>query len=136
MGVPVQLGLQGTIWPSISKKIPNDHPNLRRQGARLLSCTGDQIFLDPLHAFPKGFPFRIKIANVYIEGGERIKKGCTVLRWHRPKMTAEALKTLLARHGREILDDANDNDNTRHTNAANASAIFSQARRKTRKKTF
>ena len=62
-------GLKGTIWPSIAKKFPDTHPNVRKRGARILSFTGNQQFLDSLYAFPKGYPFSIKIANVYIEGG-------------------------------------------------------------------
>ena len=62
-------GLQGTIWPSVSKKFPDDHPNPRKRGARILSFTGDQKFLDSLHAFPRGFPFSVKLSNVYIQGG-------------------------------------------------------------------
>ena len=50
-------GLKGTIWPSVSKKFPDTHPNPRKRGARILSFTGDQQFLDSLHAFPRGFPF-------------------------------------------------------------------------------
>ena len=73
-------GLRGTIWPSVAKKFPDDHPSPRKRGARILSFTGDQVFLDSLHAFPKGYPFSIKIANVYIEGGERTKEVRTVLR--------------------------------------------------------
>ena len=62
-------GLKGTIWPSAVKKFPDDHPNPRKRGARILSFTGDQKFLDSLHAFPRGFPFSVKLANVYIQGG-------------------------------------------------------------------
>ena len=90
-------GLKGTIWPSVSKKFPDTHPNPRKRGARILSFTGDQQFLDSLHAFPRGFPFSIKIANAYIEGGERTREGKTSgVRRPRPKMTKEALKALLA----------------------------------------
>ena len=72
----------------------------------MLSFTGDQTFLDSLQRFPKDFPFNIRIANVYIRGGERVKEGQTVLRRRRPRMTAEALKSLLRRHGKEIADEA------------------------------
>ena len=99
-------GLQGTVWPAVSKKFPVEHPNPRMRGARILSFTGDQKFLDSLHAFPRGYPFSVKIANVYIEGGERTKEGKPVLRRRRPKMTEEALKALLTRHGKAIIDEA------------------------------
>ena len=102
-------GLQGTIWPAVSKKFPDDHPNQRKQGARILSFMGDQKFLDSLHAFPRGYPFSIKIANVVIEGGDRTKEGRPVIRRRRPRMTEEALKNLLRRHGKEILEDAEEN---------------------------
>ena len=109
-------GLKGTIWPSASKKFPDTHPNPRKRGARILSFTGDQKFLDSLHAFPRGFPFSIKLANVYIEGGDRTKEGKPVTRRRRSRMSREALKELLARHGKEILDDAEENEDT-HVNA-------------------
>ena len=101
-------GLKGTIWPSSVKKFPDDHPHARKRGARILSFTGDQAFLDSLHAFPRGFPFSVKLANVYIQGGERTKAGQTSQRRRRPRMTEQALKELLARHGKDIIDDAED----------------------------
>ena len=64
-------GLKGTIWPSTVKKFPDDHITARKRGARILSFTGDQKFLDSLHSFPRGYPFNVKLANVYIQGGER-----------------------------------------------------------------
>ena len=100
-------GLKGTIWPSAIR--PDDHINARKRGARILSFTGDQKFLDSLHSFPRGFPFNVKLANVYIRGGERTKAGQTTQRKKRPKMTEAALKELLARHGK-IMDDAEESD--------------------------
>ena len=98
-------GLQGTIWPSAVKKFPDSHENPRKRGARILSFTGDQKFLDSLHAFPRGFPFSVKLSNVYIQGGERTKAGQATLRRRRPRMTEAALKELLARHGKETIDE-------------------------------
>ena len=66
-------GLQGKIWPIQARKYPDDHPIVRRRGARVLSFTGDQKFLDSLHQFPKDYPFNIRISNVYIRGGERVQ---------------------------------------------------------------
>ena len=109
-------GLQGKIWPVEARKYPDDHPIIRRRGARVLSFTGDQKFLDSLQRFPKNFPFNIRIANVYIRGGERTKEGQTVLRRRRPRMTAEALKNLLQRHGKEILEEEEAEDNAKRTN--------------------
>ena len=99
-------GLKGTIWPSSVKKFTDDNESPRKRGARILSFTGDQKFLDSLHAFPRGFPFSVKLANVYIQGGERTKVGHTGHRQKRPKMTEDALKKLLARHGKEIINEA------------------------------
>ena len=62
-------GLQGNIWPVEARKYPDDHPIPRRRGARILSFTGDQEFLDSLQRFPRDFPFNIDIANVHIRGG-------------------------------------------------------------------
>ena len=83
---------------------------MRRRGARILSFTGDQTFLDSLQRFPRDYPFNIKIANVYIRGGERTNEGQKVLRRRRPRMTEEALKRLLQRHGKEIREDAEAQD--------------------------
>ena len=104
-------GLKGTIWPVEARKYPDDHPIPRRRGARVLSFSGDQAFLDSLHGFPRDFPFSIKLANVYIRGGERTSKGAGASqRRRRPRMTEEALKKLLERHGKEIVEDAEAED--------------------------
>ena len=86
-----------------------------------MSFTGDQVFLDSLQKFPKDFPFNIRIANVYIRGGERVKEGQTVLRRRRPRMTAESLKNLLRRHGKEITDEATAEEDEKDKNRASAS---------------
>ena len=112
-------GLKGTIWPSAVKKFPDDHPNPRKRGARILSFTGDQKFLDSLHAFPRGFPFSVKLANVYIQGGERTTEGQATQRRRRPRMTEQALKDLLARHGKEIIDEAEEK-NDEHSGGASS----------------
>ena len=117
-------GLQGSIWPSLSKKFPDTHPNPRKQGARILTFTGDQKFLDSLHSFPRGFPFHIKIVNVYIQGRERTRTrtSATQVRRHRPKMTEEGLKALLAQHSKELLDEAEEEaDNQAHRDSQNHS---------------
>ena len=44
-------GLQGKIWPIEARKYRDDHPVTRRRGARVLSFTGDQVFLDSLQRF-------------------------------------------------------------------------------------
>ena len=62
-------GLKGKIWPVEARKYPDTHPIARRRGARILSFTGDQVFLDSLRNFPRNFPFSIKLANVFICGG-------------------------------------------------------------------
>ena len=73
--------------------------------------------MDSLHAFPRGFPFTIKLSNVYIQGEERVRAGATQQRRRRPKMTDAALKELLARHGKEAMDDA-EAENDAQANAA------------------
>ena len=109
-------GLQGKIWPVEARKYPDDHQIARRRRARMLSFTGDQTFLDSLQRFPRDFPFNIKIANVYIRSGERTSEGQKVLRRRRPRMTAEALKNLLHRHGKEIVEDAEKEDPVKGNN--------------------
>ena len=113
-------GLKGTIWPVEARKYPDDHHIPRRRGARVLSFSGDQAFLDSLHGFPKDFPFSIKLANVYIRGGERTTKGPNATqRRRRPRMTEEALKKLLERHGKEIVEDAEEEDVNRSSKPFN-----------------
>ena len=111
-------GLQGKIWPVEARKYPDDYHIARKRGARILSFTGDQTFLDSLQRFPKDYPFHIKIANVYIRGGERTGEGQKVLRRRRPRMTEEALKTLLQRHGKESMAEAEEEDNKKSTGSA------------------
>ena len=103
-------GLKGNIWPIEARKYPDDHPIVRRRGARIVSFTGDQDFLDSLQRFPKEFPFNIKLANVYVRGGARTTEGKAPVRRRRPKMTAKALRNLLTRHGKEIVEDAEAED--------------------------
>ena len=73
--------------------------------------------MDSLHAFPQGYPFIVKLSNVYIQGGERTRAGVAPQRRRRPRMTEAALKELLARHGKEAMDDA-EVENDAHTSAA------------------
>ena len=94
---------------------------MRRRGARVLSFTGDQKFLDSLQRFPKDFPFNIRISNVYIRGGERTSEGQKVLRRRRPRMTEEALKNLLRRHGKEILEEEEAEDAAKRGDGDSAS---------------
>ena len=75
-----------------------------------MSFTGDQAFLDSLQRFPKEFPFNIKLANVYIRGGARTTEGKVPVKRRRPKMTSEALRNLLTRYGKEIVEDAEADD--------------------------
>ena len=106
-------GLKGKIWPHEARKYPDTHP-IARRGARILSFTGDQTFLDSLRNFPRNFPFSIKLANVYIRGGDRATTmGGTEQKRRRPRMTEEGLKALLARHGKEMADEAEEEDDRR-----------------------
>ena len=98
-------GLKGKIWPVEAKKYPDDHPIARHRGARILSFAGDQEFLDSLGNFPRDFPFRIRLANVFIRGGDRATPGSAQKR-KRPRMTEEGLRKLLERHGKEMTEEA------------------------------
>ena len=120
-------GLQGKIWPIEARKYPDDHPIVRRRGARVLSFTGDQAFLDSLQRFPRDFPFHIKLANVYIRGGERTNEAQRVLPRRRPRMTSEALKNLLKRHGREILEEEEAEDNNKRSDPPGAAGPSTSA---------
>ena len=122
-------GLQGKIWPVEARKYPDTHPVIRRRGARVLSFTGDQTFLDSLQRFPKDYPFSVKISNVYNRGDERTSEGQTILRCRRPRMTTEALRNLLKRHGKEILEEEEAADAAKHGSDSNASASGSASAR-------
>ena len=110
-------GLKGHIWPVEARKYPDTHPIPRRRGARVLSFTGDQAFLDSLRNFPRNFPFSIKLANVFIRGGDRAAPGAIPQKRRRPRMTEEGLRTLLARYGREDVEDA-EKDEENHAQSA------------------
>ena len=103
-------GLKGKIWPVEARKYPDTHPIPRRRGARILSFTGDQTFLDSLRNFPRNYPFSIKLANVFIRGGDRAAPGSIPQRRRRPRMTEEGLRTLLSRYGREVVEEAEEED--------------------------
>jgi hypothetical protein len=79
----------------------------RRRGARIVSFTGDQAFLDSLHQFPRSYPFDVKVGNLYIRGGDRTDAEYTrYRRTRRPKITQDALHELLRRNNGEIVDEA------------------------------
>jgi hypothetical protein len=100
-------GLRGEISPVSVKKLRDTHPLERRRGARIVSFTGNQEFLDSLHQFPREYPFDVKVGNLYIRGGERTEVEYTrQRRSKRPKMTQEALQTLLKRNSGGIANEA------------------------------
>ena len=61
----------------------------------------------------------MKLSNVYIQGGERTRAGATQQKRRRPRMTDAALKELLARHGKEAMEDA-ETQNDEEASAASA----------------
>ena len=67
-------GLKGAIETIECREYKKTHPVVRRRGAKIVTFTGDEEFLDSLHSFPSNFPFSIKIANAYIRGGNRVKE--------------------------------------------------------------
>ena len=118
------------IWPVEARKYPDDHPIHRRPDARVLSFTGDQTFLDSLQRFPKDYPFNIRIANVYICSGERTSEGQKVLRRRCPRMTEDSPKNLLHRYGKEIVEDAEKEDDKRGDGGAGRSGSYADHRNK------
>jgi hypothetical protein len=100
-------GLKGEIKPVSVKKLKDTHPMERRRGARIVSFTGDQAFLDSLHQFPRSYPFDVKVGNLYIRGGDRTEAEYTrYRRSKRPKITQDALHELLRRNNGEIVGEA------------------------------
>ena len=67
-------GLKGTIETIECREYKKTHPVVRRRGAKIITFTGDEEFLDSLHSFPSNFPFSITIANAYIRGGDHVKE--------------------------------------------------------------
>jgi hypothetical protein len=102
-------GLKGEIKPVSVRKFKDSFPNEKRRGARLVSFTGDQDFLDSLHKFPRDYPFDVKVGNIYIRGGDRTDLAYPKNRQTRairPKMSAAALHALLTANKGEIVDGA------------------------------
>ena len=100
-------GLRGEIKPVLVKKLKQSHPNERRRGARIVSFTGDQDFLDSLHQFPRDYPFDVKVGNLYIRGGDRTEQAYTrIRRGRRPHMTQAAMLQLLKVNSGQIATEA------------------------------
>jgi hypothetical protein len=100
-------GLKGEIKPATVKKFKASHPIPKRRGARIVSFTGDQLFLDSLHKFPRDYPFDVKVGNIYIRGGDRTEVAYPKARKiKRPMMTQAALQTLLASNSGDIVEAA------------------------------
>ena len=113
MDLFLQPGPKGHDLALGRQEVPRRPPKPKEAWSQDPFLHGRPIFFDSLHAFPQGIPFSVKLANVYIQGGERTKVGHTSQRQKRPKMTEEALKKLLARHGKEIIDEAEDKNGER-----------------------
>ena len=62
--------------------------------------------MDSLRNFPRDFPFSIRLANMFIRGGDRASTAGTAQKKRRPRMTEDGLRKLLERHGKELTDDA------------------------------
>ena len=99
-------GLKGTIETIECREYKKTHPVVRRRGAKIITFTGDEEFLDSLHAFPSNFPFSIKIANAYIRGGDRVKERYAGGKPQRPKISQGALRDLLRRNSNSMADAA------------------------------
>ena len=102
-------GLRGEIKPVSVRKFKESFPNEKRRGARLVSFTGDQDFLDSLHKFPRDYPFDVKVGNIYIRGGNRTDLAYPKNRQsqgQRPKMSPAAVSALLTANKGDIVDGA------------------------------
>ena len=113
----------GQIETIDCKVYKETNPNVRRQGVKIISFTGDEAFLDSLHSFPANFPFRVKLANCYIRGGDRVKERYAGTKPQRPKMAMSAVRELLRRNSTTITNEALDEEerlasNMRNTNLA------------------
>jgi hypothetical protein len=100
-------GLKGEIKPATVRKFKASYPIEKRRGARVVSFTGDQAFLDSLHKFPKDYPFDVKVGNIYIRGGDRTDQAYPkARRSKRPMMSATAVNALLASNSGNIVEAA------------------------------
>ena len=98
--------MAGTIETIECREYKKTHPVVRRRGAKIITFTGDEEFLDSLHAFPSNFPFSIKIANAYIRGGDRVKERYAGGKPQRPRISQGALRDLLKRNSNSMADAA------------------------------
>ena len=99
-------GLKGAIETIECREYKKTHPVVRRRGAKIITFTGDEEFLDSLHSFPSNFPFSIKIANAYIRGGDRVKERYAGGKSQRPRISQGALRDLLKRNSNMMADAA------------------------------
>ena len=99
-------GLKGAIETIECREYKKTHPVVRRRGAKIITFTGDEEFLDSLHLFPSNFPFSIKIANAYIRGGDRVKERYAGGKSQRPKISQGALRDLLKCNSNMMADAA------------------------------
>ena len=97
-------GLKGGIETIECREYKKTHPVVRRRGAKIITFTGDEEFLDSLHSFPSNFPFSIKIANAYIRGGDRVKERYAGGKSQRPRISQGALRDLLKRNSNQMAD--------------------------------
>jgi hypothetical protein len=102
-------GLRGEIKPVSVRKFKDSFPIEKRRGARLVSFTGDQEFLDSLHKFPRDYPFDVKVGNIYIRGGDRTDLAFPKNRQsqaQRPRMSQAAVNALLTANKGDIAEQA------------------------------
>ena len=97
-------GLKGSIETIECREYNKTHPVVRRRGAKMITFTGEEEFLDSLHSFPSNFPFSIKIANAYIRGGDRVKERYAGGKLQRPRISNGALQDLLKRNSNMMAD--------------------------------
>ena len=81
-------------------------PRCKAEGAKIITFTGNEEFLDSLHFFPSNFPFSIKIANAYIRGGDQVKERYAGGKSQRPRILQGALRDLLKRNSNMMADAA------------------------------
>ena len=99
-------GLKGAIETIECREYKKTHPVVRQRGAKIITFTGDEEFLDSLNSFPSNFPFSIKIANAYIRGGDRVKERYAGGKSQRPRISQGALSDLLKRNSNMMADAA------------------------------
>ena len=98
--------LSGNINVVEVRKYPDNHPNARRAGSKIIAFEGDQDFRDSLFKHPRDHQFSIRFGGkLYVRGGDRIDANDPdAVQSRRFRISKDSIKKLTTGSGQEILD--------------------------------